>query len=72
MLRNCRNLSKHFWNADSHTNCTNGIMRLLIGASRGSSLAIDHSPPVENVTSLVKGFFIHVVVSHRHLHVTVA
>jgi hypothetical protein len=31
-----------------------GIMRLLITASGGSSLAIDHSPPVENVTSLVK------------------
>ena len=36
------------------------------------SLAIDHSPPVENVASLVNGFLIHVVVSHRHLHVTVA
>jgi hypothetical protein len=36
------------------------------------SLAIDHRPPVENVASLVNGFLIHVVVSHRHLHVTVA
>jgi hypothetical protein len=36
------------------------------------SLAIDHSPPVENLASLVNGFLIHVVVSHRHLHVTVA
>jgi hypothetical protein len=48
------------------------IMRLLISASRGSSLAIDYCPPVENVASLVNGFLIHVVVSHRHLHVTVA
>ena len=46
--------------------------RLLISASRGSSLAVDHCPPVENVASLVNGFLIHVVVSHRHLHVTVA
>jgi len=36
------------------------------------SLAIDHCPPVENLASLVNGFLIHVVVSHRHLHVTVA
>ena len=36
------------------------------------SLAIDHCPPVENVASLVNGFLVHVVVSHRHLHVTVA
>ena len=49
-----------------------GSWRLLISASRGSSLAIDHCPPVENVASLVNGFLIHVVVSHRHLHVTVA
>jgi hypothetical protein len=30
-------------------------------------LAIDHSAPVENVASLVNGFLIHVVVSHRRL-----
>jgi len=59
-------------NTDSHTSCTSGIMRLLISASRGSSLTIDHCPPVENVASLVNGFLIHVVVSHRHLRVTVA
>jgi hypothetical protein len=47
-------------------------MSLLISAPRGSSLGIDHSPPVENVASLVNGFLVHVVVSHRHLHVTVA
>ena len=43
-----------------------------ISASGGSSLAIDHCPPVENVACLVNGFLVHVVVSHRHLHVTVA
>jgi hypothetical protein len=36
------------------------------------ALAIDDRPPVENLASLVNGFLIHVVVSHRHLHVTVA
>jgi hypothetical protein len=41
-------------------------------APREDRLGIDHSPPVENVASLVNGFLIHVVVSHRHLHVTVA
>lgn len=36
------------------------------------SLAIDYRPLIENVASLVNGLLIHVVVSHRHLHVTVA
>ena len=40
--------------------------------SGGSALAMDQRPPVENVASLVNGLLIHVVVSHRHLHVTVA
>ena len=34
-------------------------------------LGIDQCSPVENVASLVNGFLIHVVISHRHLHVTV-
>ena len=49
-----------------------GVHELIISASRGPSLAIDQCPPVENVASFVNGFLIHVVVSHRHLHVTVA
>jgi len=57
---------------DSDTSCTSGIIRLLISASRGSSLGIDHGPPVENVARLVNGLLIHVVVSHRHLHGPVA
>jgi hypothetical protein len=35
-------------------------------------LSIDDCPPIENVACLVNGFLVHVVVSHRHLHVTVA
>jgi hypothetical protein len=53
----------------THIQC---VMRLLISASGGSSLAIDHCSPVENVACFVNGFLVHVVVSHRHLHVTVA
>jgi hypothetical protein len=47
-------------------------MRLLISSSGESFLAIDHCPPVENIACFVNGLLIHVVVSHCHLHVTVA